>query len=156
MTGVAATSLSYAGGSIGIKEARAGRIDHALALQVRFASHWSIFSYPAQRSDGWDPLTSTNSIPEGTRFRLDPTLDVNSLGLHPVAAMVARAAQQYGFIVADTAGAVAVVGESGEGTKARTGTNPWDSLLNGTPDYRMMAGFPWDKLQALPFNYGKP
>ena len=45
----------------------------------------------------------------GTRFRLDPSVNVDKLQLHPVAKMVARAAQTYGFIVTDQSGAVAVV-----------------------------------------------
>lgn len=153
--GTTATGLSHAGGMIGIEQVRAGRIDHAMSLNVVEVMDRSIFSWPAQRSDGSDP-DGTNTIPEGTRFRLDPDVDVDALGLHPVAAMIARAAQEYGFIVNDRGGAVAVVAEGGPSAQAATGEDPWPELLGTTPPYAVMADFPWDRLQALPFDYGKP
>ena len=153
--GTTATGLSHAGGMVGIEEVRAGRIDHAISLNVVDAAAWHIFSWPAQRSDGYDP-NGTNTIPEGTRFRLDPTINVDTLPLHPITKMIAKAAQEYGFIIQDKGGAVAVVAESGYSAQVATGTNPWTRLENGTPAYALLAGFPWHKLQALPFNYGKP
>ncbi len=152
--GASASGLSQIGGSLGIREAQAGRVNHALALHIPRPAVWYDVSWPAQRSDGMD--TGPNGIPEGTRLRLDPSVDVSKLGLHPLAKMIAVAAQKYGFIVTDKSGCVAVVTESGEATRAVTGVNPWDKLLNGTPNYRVMQGFPWDKLQALPKDYGKP
>jgi hypothetical protein len=152
--GQAATGLSLAGGMIRMDEIKAGRIDHAMLLNVIDAAAHDRFSWPAQRSDGYDPL-GRNPIMEGTRFRLDPSLDVDALGLHPVARMIAKAAQQYGFIVNDKGGAVAVIAEGGEAAARATGTNPWPSLLGGTPDYAVLKGFPWHALQALPKDYGK-
>ncbi|MFI7589579.1 DUF4124 domain-containing protein [Spongisporangium articulatum] len=152
--GASASGLSLIGGAVGIKEAQAGRIDHALALAIPNPAVHTRVSWPAQRSDGFD--TSPAAIPEGTRLRLDPRVKVSTLKLHPIAKMIARAAQKYGFIVTDKSGAVAVVTESGAGVQARTGTNPWNALMQGTPDYLIMKNFPWDKLQALPKNYGKP
>jgi 7-keto-8-aminopelargonate synthetase-like enzyme len=81
---------------------------------------------------------------------------VDGLALTPVAKMVAKAAQKYGFIVTDKAGAVSVIAESGAGVQAKTGVNPWNAIMGSTPSYLMMRNFPWDKLQALPRNYGKP
>jgi hypothetical protein len=152
--GTTATGLSSVGGTIGIREAESGRIDHAMALQLIAPAVWHRLSYPAQRSDGWSTLE--NAIPEGTRLRLDPRVDVGRLGLHPVAAAIARAAQRYGFIVTDKSGAVSVVAESGIGTQTATGRDPWATLLRGTPDYAVMRNFPWSSLQALPQNWGKP
>ena len=48
-----------------------------------------------------------------------------------------------------------VVTESGNAEKARTGVNPWDGMLAG-PDYQAMQGFPWEHIQVLPKDYGKP
>ena len=152
--GSSATGLSVIGGSIGIREALAGRIDHALALAIPSPAASTNFSWPAQRSDGSD--TGPDAVPEGTRFRLDPRLDVDRLPLHPIARMVAKAAQRYGFIVTDRSGAVAVVTESGVASRAVTGADPWAPLLAGTPDYLVMKGFPWQHLQALPKDYGRP
>ena len=152
--GVAATGLSFSAGAIGIKDVQAGSIDHALSLQVVWPAKWTTFSWPAQRSDGFS--TDPNAIPEGLRFRLDPSVDVESLNLTPIGKMVARAAQRYGFIVTDKAGAVALTAESGSAVKAATGVDPWTKLMGSTPHYEVMRGFPWDRLQALPMNYGKP
>ena len=152
--GTTATGLSHAGGMVGIEEVRAGRIDHAISLNVVDAAAWHIFSWPAQRSDGYDP-NGTNTIPEGTRFRLDPTINVDTLPLHPITKMIAKAAQEYGFIIQDKGGAVAVVAESGYSAQVATGTNPWEALRGEVPAHELLAGFPWHKLQALPFDYGK-
>jgi hypothetical protein len=154
--GATATGLPNAGGMVGISEAELGQIEHALSLQLVDTDTWKKFSYPAQRSDGYNPGGVRNRIPEGTRLRLDPSLNVDSLPLHPLAKMIAKAAQRYGFIVTDKSGAVAVIAESGAGEKARTGTDPWTALLHGTPSYAIMRNFPWAHLQALPNDYGKP
>jgi hypothetical protein len=150
--GASASGLSVAGGTVGIREAQAGSINHAVALALPKPGKG--YSYPAKRGDGWD--TSAARVPEGTRLRLDPSVDVDSLHLHPIAAMVAKAAQKYGFIVTDTSGATAVAAESPAPSVAANGVDPWKGLMAGTPQYAIMAKFPWGKLQALPKDYGKP
>jgi hypothetical protein len=153
--GSSATGLSLAGGMVGLDEIRAGRIDHVMSLNIFAAASWQQFAWPAQRSDGHDP-DGRNPIVEGTRFRLDPSIDVTKLGLHPVAEMIAAGAQEYGFVVQDTGGAVAVIAQSGVQERKRTGVDPWGQLLGGTANHDVMAGFPWDRLQALPAGYGRP
>jgi hypothetical protein len=152
--GQSASGLANAGGMIGIREAQAGAIEHALALQIIAPATWTRVSWPAQRSDGYD--TSPHAIPEGTRLRLDPSLNVDALPLHPLAKMIAKAAQTYGFIVTDKSGAVAVVTENGAAVKAATGVNPWERILGKTPSWAVMKGFPWNRVQALPKDFGKP
>jgi hypothetical protein len=152
--GATATGLSSTGGMVRLADVRAGSIEHALSLAIPNPRIFTEFSWPAQRSDGWDE--HPDAVPEGTRLRLDPSLDVAALDLHPVAELVARAAQEYGFIVVDKAGAVAVIAESGAPEQAATGVDPWQELLAGTPDYEVLAGFPWEDLEALPQDYGKP
>jgi len=152
--GASASGLAIAGGTIGIKEVQAGSIDHALALAIPAPGNWSTVSWPAQRSDGYDK--SAAQIPEGTRLRLDPSIDVDKLKLTPIAKMIAKAAQKYGFILTDKAGCVAVTAESPSASMAATGVDPWKALMAGKPDYLIMQNFPWDKLQALPKDYGKP
>ena len=95
-------------------------------------------------------------MPEGTRFRLPASVDVRALGLTPVATMIAKAAQKYGLVVMDQSGGVAVITESGNGDRARTGHNPWDKLLAGTPGYAVLRNFPWDKLVAVRAGFGRP
>lgn len=152
--GASASGLAVAGGMVSLADVRRGSIDHALALAVVDAAPWTSVSWPAQRSDG--SRGSASLIAEGTRFRLDPSVNVDGLALTPLAKMIAKAAQRYGFIVTDKAGAVSVVTESGAGVQARTGVNPWTAIMGKTPSYLIMRNFPWDKLQALPPNYGKP
>ncbi|KQQ42956.1 hypothetical protein [Nocardioides sp. Leaf307] len=154
--GVTAAGLSAAAGSIRIAEAKARRIDHAMSLNVINAAHWSQWSYPAQRSDGAEPLGKAGVVREGQRLRLDPRLDLSRLSLHPLTRAIAEAAQKYGFIVNDKGGAVALIPESGAGTAAVTGRDPWNDILAGTPGYAVLKNFPWRHLQALPVDYGKP
>ena len=154
--GATATGLPNAGGMVGIRDAQLGHIRHALSLQLVDTDGWQRFSWPAQRSDGHNPRNLPHRIPEGTRLRLDPNLDVAALPLHPLARMIARAAQRYGFIVTDKGGAVAVLAESGAATQAATGNNPWTALLGASPSYAVLRHFPWGSLQALPHNYGSP
>ena len=150
--GATATGLPYVGGMVTIADAKRGHVDHAVALQVIDTAAWWKLSYPAQRGDG----SGSGPVREGTRFRLDPSLDIDHLHLNPYAAMVAKAAQHYGFVVTDKGGAVAVIAESGNNLAANGSGNPWGSLLGGTPSYQVMKGFPWDRLQALPTDWGKP
>ena len=144
--GVSASGLSSTGSAVRVEEARDGRITHAIGLAIPAPAHWRTVRPPATRSDGVN--RASDAMPIGTRLRLDPAVDVDSLGLTAVAAAVARAAQIYGFIVVDTAGAVGVVAESGTPVKARTGQDPWSDLLGG-PSYAVMKGFPWDRVVVV-------
>lgn len=150
--GATATGLSMGVGMISIAEAKAGRIEHAMYLGVLDAKARTQ-SWPANRNDG--NVDREGVVTEGQRLRLDPSIDVTKLGLTPFGVMVARAAQKYGFVVADRAGAVSVVTESGAATQAVRGENPWDVLLGG-PEYEALSNFPWDELEALPVDYGRP
>src|SRR4051812_25240142 len=76
--GATASGLALAGGLITLDDMRRGSIDHALALGVP-RTRAGVFVAPANRTDG--RFTGPYSIPEGTRYRLDPSLDVDSLGL---------------------------------------------------------------------------
>lgn len=152
--GTNATSTLGAAGAISIAEAQRGSIRHAMSLQIINPAPWNQFSWPAQRSDG--SSNSRSPILEGTRLRLDPRLDLSRYKLHPLALAIAKAAQEYGFIVDNRSGAVAVVAEDGGREQRRTGVNPWKKILGGTEPYNVMRNFPWDKIQALPKDYGKP
>ncbi|MGH2837685.1 MAG: calcium-binding protein, partial [Thermoleophilaceae bacterium] len=146
--GGTATSLPLLGGLIRLDELEAGRIDHVLALAIPEIKK-AVFSWPAQRSDG--SLDSPNAIPEGTRFRLDPTLDLNTLQMSPVVRMIARAAQDYGIVLRDGAGSVALYGED----PTPTGTNPYagpNGYFQGKSPATLMQQFPWSRLQALKTN----
>lgn len=145
--GASASGLAIIGGAVNIAEARSGHIDHALALAIPDPAPWKEVTWPAQRSDG--SSGSRSSIAEGTRFRLDPSIDVDTLDLTPLAKMIALAAQQYGFIVSDKSGAVSVIAQDGAAAVTRSGGNPWSKLLGGTPSYKILDGFPWSSLQVV-------
>jgi hypothetical protein len=143
--GATATSLPMLGGLIRLDELEAGRIDHALALAIP-ESLKSTFSWPAQRSDG--ALDSPNAIPQGTRFRLDPSLDLDTIQMAPVVRMIAEAAQDYGLVLRDKAGSIALYGED----PTPTGTNPYagpTGWFQGKSPATLMQQFPWSRLQAL-------
>lgn len=152
--GASASGLATIGSMITLSEAKAGKIEHAMALNLIAPADWQRVWYPANRSDGND--RSPNAIPEGARLRLDPSVNVDTLKLTPLGKAVARAAQKYGFIVVDTAGAVAVIAESGTRVQKETGSDPWKPILGAVPNYKQLEGFPWDKLQVLQQDYGKP
>ncbi len=152
--GATATGLSSEGGAITIRDVESGSINHALSLEIPNAAPGSVFSWPAQRSDG--QASSTGIISEGTHLRLDPSIDVSRLNLSPIGKMIAVAAQTYGFFVTDYAGGVSVETESGNAVANATGTNPWGALMGGKPSYTIMSNFPWAGMQALPASYGQP
>jgi hypothetical protein len=154
--GTTATGLPFLGGQIAADELRRGIIPHAVGIALVEAEDAKIYSWPANRSDGYNPDKLPDHIPEGLRFRLDPSVDVDALRLHPVAKIIAKAAQTYGFVVWDKAGAISLRAENPKRFTALGMADPYPALWNGTPSYKILAGFPWDKLQFLPMNYGKP
>ncbi len=156
--GTTATSLPFIAGQITAEELKRGEIRHAIGISLRFAALPSVFSWPAQRSDG----VGGGLIPQGTRFRLDPTINVDSLNMHPMGKIIAKAAQKYGFIVWDTAGAISIRAQNVISYTALGQPDPYHSsathvgLFGTTGDYDILKNFPWNRLQFLPMNYGKP
>src|SRR5689334_3518268 len=94
------SGASRLGGVVRLSEISDGEIPHALALQSDNAC--PTFRAPALKSDGFSDRT--DCIPEGARLQLDPTIDLDSLGLRPGELAVARAMQRYGGYLMDVAG----------------------------------------------------
>jgi hypothetical protein len=144
--GATATSLPVIAGTIMISELKAGEIPHALAMNIPWAKP-NVYSFPAQRTDGRS--TDPNAIPEGARFRLDPTLDLNALNLPPMTRMIAVAAQRYGMIVRDQTGhAISLFAEN----PGPTGSSPYggaSGFFGGPGPTAVMQAFPWDRLQLV-------
>jgi hypothetical protein len=143
--GSTATSLPFLGGLIRISDLRAGHIDHALAVSIP-EPRAGVWSWPAQRTDG--TLNSPTAIPEGTRFRLDPSLNIDALGLDPTTRMIAKAVQRYGMVVRDRGGAFAFYGED----PTPTGTDPYggpSGFFGGLWPNQLIYRFPWGAIQAL-------
>jgi hypothetical protein len=143
--GATATSLPLLGGLIGVRELESGHVDHALAMAIPHAAT-GVVAFPAQRSDGNE--RSPGAIPEGTRFRLDPRLDVAALHVPPVVRVLAVAAQRYGMIVRDQAGTVTLYGQD----PTPLGYNPYyrpHGLFDGLSPAVLMRYFPWHDLQVM-------
>jgi len=143
--GATASSLPLLGGLIRVAEARAGRIDHALAIalpEIRALQ----YALPAQRTDG--SAYGPDTIPEGARFRLDPNLDIDALDLPAPTKAIAEAAQRYGIVVRDYATNVAFVAEDPAGVAA-AGQNPWNDVFGGQRPDDLLARFPWNRLQLV-------
>jgi len=154
--GATATGLPFVGGQITAEELARGEIKHAIGIALVEAEADGIRSWPALRSDGLNPAGAPNRIPEGLRFRLDPSINVDALKMHPIGKIIAKAAQKYGFVVWDKAGALSIRAENALSYTSLGQRDPYVSLFGNTPSYAILDGFPWDKLQFLPMNYGRP
>jgi hypothetical protein len=144
--GASATSLPVVAGTMTIGELESGHIDHALAISIPNARK-GVFAFPAQRTDG--TLGASQAIPEGTTFRLDPKLDIASLHLPRVVAIMAEAAQRYGIIVRDkTLHAIGFYAED----PSPLGTNPYTRLFDGKSPGELLQSFPWTHLQVVKLN----
>jgi hypothetical protein len=153
--GTTATSLPFLGGQITAEELQRGEIKHAIGFSLVDLEHYTIFSWPATRSDGWNPYKAANRIPEGTRFRLDPKINVDALPMSRAGKIIAKAAQKYGFVVWDHAGALSIRAQNVSSYTAVGKPNPYPALFDNKQSYEVLNGFPWDKVQFLPKNYGK-
>lgn len=151
--GTTATSLPFIGGQITAAELSAGVINHPIGIALVDAEKRSIFSYPAQRSDGYNPYNVRNRIPEGLRFRLDPAVNVDALPMSRAGKIIAKAAQKYGFVVWDRAGAISIRTQNSLSYTQVGKTNPYPALFNYQPSYAVLNGLPWHRLQFLPMNY---
>jgi hypothetical protein len=154
--GAPATSFPVVAGVMTIAELRSGVIGHALALAITHtcAGTWAA---PAQRSDG-DVTGSTNCVPEGAHFRLDPKLDLAALHLPHFVYMMAVAAQRYGIIINNRSDGFTFRGEDPTQFQASHGYNPYTgpdgapgspgALYNDYPS-EMLRRFPWSHLELL-------
>ncbi len=142
--GATATGLPLLGGLITQADIQRGYINHALAISLveTAPANWS---WPAQRTDGGYFTHGITPIPEGTRFRLDPTLNITGLHLPWLDRLIAQAAQTYGIVVRDKAGAVSLYGQD---PNTMT-TNFWPQVFDNNYPNTYLSWLPWDHLQAL-------
>lgn len=143
--GATATSLPVAGGVIQAAELERGEIDHVLALNI-LRVRAGEYSWPAQRTDGRD--TGPQTIPEGARFRIDPAVDVDKLGLPPAVRAIAEAAQRYGLVVRDKSGTVSLYAED----PVALDHNPYPELFGSdypSNMYKLISRLPWDHMQLV-------
>jgi hypothetical protein len=120
--GVTGSNISILGGLITAKDVASGAINHALRYATPFDSPGYVA--PASRSNGG----TSGGIPAGQLMRLDPSLDVSSMGLTPFQLMVAKALQKYGAYNADASGTFKLYAEStvdGATYSATPSALPW-------------------------------
>jgi len=153
--GTTATGLPFLGGQITAEELQRGEIRHVIGIALVDTERAGVVSWPANRSDGYNPGNAPDRIPEGLRFRLDPSVDLETLNLHPVAKIIARAAQTYGFVVWDKSGAISLRVQNPISYVANGQADPYLKLFAGTPAYALLKGIPWNRLQFLPKDFGK-
>ena len=154
--GTTATGLPFLGGQITAEELRRGEIRHVIGISMVELEAANVLSWPAKRSDGWNPKNEPNRIPEGARFRLDPTINVDALQMRPAGKIIAKAAQKYGFVVWDKAGAISIRSQNPKSYTQAGQADPYPALFGNAPAYAVLEGFPWEKLQFMPKDYGKP
>lgn len=118
------------------------------------APRLAAMSWPATRTDGYN---TNNAAPcEGQTLRIDPTLDLTTLGLKPVALAIADACQRYGVIVADQAGTINLGCQAGLPEKFRTGTDPWTTVLEGASQWSLFKNIPPTAWQIVKRDWLKP
>jgi hypothetical protein len=138
--GATATSLMLAGGLMLISEAKAGLIPHALAFATLDLAPWNEVVLPAQRSDG----NGNGIIPEGTRFRLPPNVNLSGI-TNPYAKLMAEAIRDYGMLTRDTAGVPVTYAEDPTPYGI---PNPWPSIF-GDWENHIMNQLPWSEMQVV-------
>jgi hypothetical protein len=142
--GVTASSLSLVGGLISLADLRSGHIDHALSLSIP-DTRAGVYALPAQRTDGTS--AGPDALPEGAHLRLDPTLDLPALHLPALTLMLAQAAQRYGLYITDTSPNIAF--DAQDPTSASDPYTAPGGYFGGTNPRRLLARFPWSRLQVL-------
>lgn len=132
-------------GLIRPEEIEAGQIDHALVIAYpALRRRW--FRSPASTGHPNNGrISETAGVPCGGRFQLDPSLDVESLGLSPAGVTIARALQEYGAYVGDFAGSINLYADgSEEAQRAWTGT--LDQGVLGSLDLSRLRVIEWGEL----------
>ena len=146
-----ASSLPLAAAQISIEDLQRGVINHVIGLELP-APASGIFWWPAQSTDGHS--TDTWAIPEGARGIIDPTLDLTQLNLTRVGYIVAKAMQDYGFVICDQGGFLIRAYHSFSYTTQGL-ADPAPIQLGGVHGWGVLANFPWDHIQFLPQGYGQ-
>ena len=117
--GPRACGFPLVAGLIRAEAVRAGRIDHALEIaypHIR-AGLYTSPATTAQTRIG-DQAIKTRGIPCGGRIQLDPTLNIDGLGLSAGGKVVARALQEYGAFVGDFSGGISLHADNSPAARA--------------------------------------
>lgn len=139
--GTRAAGFSIAAGLIWPDELRSGKIDHALVFAYPFTRKGGPVA-PATRSDG--RTDDPTALPIGSRMILDPSIDVDALGLSPQDLTIAHTLQRYGMFLADTSGGFTLYAVNPQSFPA----DPYSSLW-GQSTWADISKIPFDRMQVL-------
>lgn len=133
---------------ISYDDVAAGRIDNVVKIGVNSAGSDAVF--PLVDSDG--DSSNPNAPAEGTRIRIRPDVNLDSLGLSPQALIIARGLQEFGMVVADNTGGAVELKLEDTVTSGRG--NLWnldrESLCAITPDLLEVIANPGQEPPAVP------
>lgn len=128
-------------GVIWPQELEAGVIDHALIFSYDHTKAGGPVA-PATESDG--TTSDAWAIPEGALVRLNPALDLNTLGLNSYEMMIAKALQKYGMYCADDGGGISLYAVNPISCQS----NPYAGIW-GDQTYVNMSKIPVSEFQVM-------
>jgi hypothetical protein len=119
-------------------EIQNGEIKHALVIAFD-SPRAGVYVNPA--SVGYGGAGGPLTIPMGGRIQLDPTLDLDVLGLSDAGKVIARALQEYGAYVGDHAGSLVLFAEGLWAHPDKT----WEGLLSE----EALIGIPYSAFRVI-------
>ena len=140
--GTRASGFSAGAGLIWPAELERGHIDHALVFAYPLTKGNAYVS-PATHPDG--KSTDLAALPMGARVRLDPTLDLSTLGLSRSERVIARALQEYGMVLGDTSGGFTLYAAS----PLTMSSDPYQKLFHTSSDWAALSRIPLNRLQVI-------
>lgn len=155
-TGYTGSGLAHAAASVKISEARAAAngvasaVQHAIGINLNYSTASPKWCWPATRSDG-----TSNDIgaPQmGQRLRLKVNADLSQCT--PLGRAIGEAMKKFGAVIMGGADRISVLCESGSVEQARTGTDPWGTILAGRTVDTVLQGLPLDQLEAVSPGWG--
>jgi len=133
-------------GLIRPEEIEAGRIEHALVIAYPgLRQRW--FVSPASTGHPANGIINeSDGVPCGGRFQLDPSVDVESLGLNRAGVIIARALQEYGAYVGDFAGSINLYADGSEEARAYWSDGVLDDHVVRALDLSRLRVIEWGEL----------
>ena len=127
-TSADAAGLSVMAGLIGVRETKAGKIDHAIRFILPNSKIRRGPSFVAPVTHGTSATSSSSGPPYGTRLRLKSTFDESTVA-SPGGKAIVRALKTYGMILAD-GGEYALTAEDDRLEKAKDPAMAWSGVLS--------------------------
>jgi len=116
--GARACGFPLIAGLITVDEMRAGSIEHALAIAYPHIRSRYYVEPASTAQPTTDQAIGTRGVPCGGRMQLDPSLNLDQMGLSASGKIIARALQKYGAFVADFSGAMSLYADASPAAQA--------------------------------------